>query len=361
MQSSFNMCHDRDVIIEQFAQDERERLKKLHNRMITVHQDEMSSLPSPSPPPNDGESCSGQMMPRKRTVQNTDDDKGKKVPEQVQDPNSIRRYRTAFTREQIGKLEKEFYRENYVSRPKRCELASALNLPESTIKVWFQNRRMKDKRQRMAVAWPYTDPHFAAYMLNAAAAAAAGGYPYTAGIPTFGYPTAAGFAAPALGRFNPYNIPMRPHPNVLIDPTYISRTSPGSSNPTPEGQSLPATSNSATPVLPMVGLSNPSTVMFNHGRLGLNGFGCAHQQFGPDSCNRCHVLPYVANNMHPSSSSPNVLPPVMMMVPGRNVSPPSSSPNISPTTKPTSPRTTTTTTSKPITLFQPYKSDIGTV
>ncbi|ESN94148.1 hypothetical protein HELRODRAFT_127834, partial [Helobdella robusta] len=58
-----------------------------------------------------------------------------------------RRVRTAFTYEQLVSLENKFRQTRYLSVCERLNLALALSLTETQVKIWFQNRRTKWKKQ----------------------------------------------------------------------------------------------------------------------------------------------------------------------------------------------------------------------
>lgn len=91
-----------------------------------------------------------------------DDDMASDISEDIKDSSSKkkkgdskssqntgkpRRARTAFTYEQLVALENKFKTTRYLSVCERLNLALSLSLTETQVKIWFQNRRTKWKKQ----------------------------------------------------------------------------------------------------------------------------------------------------------------------------------------------------------------------
>ncbi|XP_074653705.1 homeobox protein Ht-En-like [Tubulanus polymorphus] len=71
--------------------------------------------------------------------------RSRKVKKRDRKPDE-KRPRTAFTNDQLQRLKKEFEENRYLTEQRRQDLAQELQLNESQIKIWFQNKRAKLKK-----------------------------------------------------------------------------------------------------------------------------------------------------------------------------------------------------------------------
>ena len=81
-----------------------------------------------------------------------------RVERTTRDGKKVRAPRTIYSTSQIQQLEHRFQNQQYLSLPERAQVAAALGLSQQQVKIWFQNRRAKWKKEKCGRGGPASEP-----------------------------------------------------------------------------------------------------------------------------------------------------------------------------------------------------------
>ena len=132
-----------------------------YHHLHSIHSDHDDDLDMSD---SDNESNAGDFTSKGKEGDNDDGNQS------VSNNNQNRRKkktRTVFTRSQVFQLESTFDLKRYLSSSERAGLAASLHLTETQVKIWFQNRRNKWKRQMAAELEAANMAHAAAQRIRA--------------------------------------------------------------------------------------------------------------------------------------------------------------------------------------------------
>ncbi|XP_042236907.1 homeobox protein Nkx-2.2-like [Homarus americanus] len=116
----------------------------LHPPLTSPHVQQLSSLCPPFPEAHLTSLSGHKDDPDKKGSHGGEKGKSGDGPK----PKTKRKPRVLFSQAQVYELERRFKQQRYLSAPEREHLAGLLKLTSTQVKIWFQNRRYKCKRQR---------------------------------------------------------------------------------------------------------------------------------------------------------------------------------------------------------------------